>query len=112
MTDEDTNSIGWSGSTSCLRASRSNDEGGEEESNIAGTIAGSIVASVMFIIIIVCLIIFLVWYCIRRKRKHINATNVSGSYICSYVRTSYRQLHNVSISIRINLRLHYNTGYA
>ena len=76
VTDEDTNSVGWNGSISCLRDSSSNDEGGED-GNGAATVAGSIVASVMFVIIVVCVIIFLVWYYTRKKRQHINTP---GSY--------------------------------
>ena len=78
VTDVDTNSVGWNGSTSCQRgntvASRSMDE--EESSNIVATVAGSIVASIIFIIVVVCLVIFLLWYCIRRKRKCISATGI------------------------------------
>ena len=72
VTDEDTNSVGWNGSTSCQRASRPKDEG--EDNNSAATVAGSVVASVLLIIIVVCVIIFLVWYRTRKKRQHVIAT--------------------------------------
>ena len=74
VTDEDTNSVGWNGSTSCQksRASGPKDEG--ENNNSAGTVAGSVVASVLLIIIVVCVIIFLVWYRTRKKRQHVIAT--------------------------------------
>ena len=73
VTNEDNNSIGWDGSTSCQRASRPKDEG-EEDNNNAGTVAGSVVASILLIIIVVCVIIFLVWYRTRKKRQHVIAT--------------------------------------
>ena len=82
VTDEDTNSVGWNGSTSCQRDSidafRSQDEG--DGSNTAAAVAGSVVSLlVLLIIIVTCLIILLVWYRARKKAKSINALG-----ICKY----------------------------
>ena len=69
VTDEDTNSVKWNGSTSCK------DEGGD--ANAATAVVGS-VTSVSFVIS--CLIIFLLytWYRKWKRRKQID---VSGTYV-------------------------------
>ena len=74
VTDEDTNSVGWNGSTSCQKNNTTARDEEEDHIKIAATAAGSIV------MIVVCLIIFLLWYCKRRKKQHINATGIR-SYV-------------------------------
>ena len=76
MTDEDTNSVGWSGSTSCQRDSTDTVRS-QNDNNTAAAAAGSVVPIVVLLIIIACVIILLVWYRARKKAKFIN---VSGFY--------------------------------
>ena len=73
VTDEDTNSVGWSGSTSCQR-DRSDTI---KDDNKAFIDYLYVVPLVVILIICISLVILLVWYCMRKKRKCMNA---SGNY--------------------------------
>ena len=59
VTDEDTNSVGWNGSTSCQN----------DDSNSVSELLYVLVFLVILLVILICLILFLLWYCTRRKRK-------------------------------------------
>ena len=72
VTDEDTNSVGWNGSTSCQRDS--GDAITEDNSTFAEFIY--VLSFILILIIFICLM-FLVWYCMRKKRK---CMNTSGNY--------------------------------
>ena len=71
VTDEDINSVGWNGSTSCERDGSSNAI--RENNSITAELLYAAAFIVIFIIFI-CLIIFLIWYCTRKKRKCINTS--------------------------------------
>ena len=74
VTDEDINSVGWNGSTSCQRDV--NRDAIKEDNSIAAEFL-YVLAFIVILIIFICFIIFLICYCIRKKRKCIN---LSGSY--------------------------------
>ena len=75
VTDEDTNSVGWNGSTSCERDVNSESDAIKEGNSIAAEFL-YVLAFIVILIIFICFIIFLICYCIRKKRKCIN---LSGS---------------------------------
>ena len=77
VTDGDTNSVGWSGSTSCQRDRLSTDAArSQNDSNTGAAIAGSVVPILLLLIIVTCLIILLVWYRARKKAKSINVSGM------------------------------------
>ena len=71
VTDEDTNSVGWNGSTSCQRDSGSDTIKEDYQSPYIYS-----AVSLVILVILMCFIIFLAWYCTRKKRKCFNASGM------------------------------------
>ena len=76
VTDEDTNSVGWTGSTSCQKDVVNGRD--DSNSNVGAAVAGSVVAFIMLLILAVCLVILLVWYRKTNKGKRFDEL---GAYL-------------------------------